>query len=406
MIARFFTCKDYPGLHRGTGWLVCAFLSAGMSLSAARLSFAADSSETTDAVSALSANDLYGLVVVGLGGTNEYREMFEEAASLTMDALNPAAPDSSGQSAGGLELLLEPDATRETILAAVADQVERANQHAQNLAESGVSSSPRFMLLFFGHGNYDGDSYRFNISGPDITAEDISQALEPLEKSRQFLLFATSASGAVLDVLATQGGQETANSSSTTEAEETKTLTESEQEGNQRVVVTATKSGGEANVVQFPRYWAEAMNGAMADKDHNELLTVVEAFNAANEGVTRHFDNRQLLATEHPRMHVAGLQPMVLARLGSLRGQENNPQVNGLLREREVLEQEFNQVRARRATLAQSEYLDELEVVMLKIARLQLRIDDATGWQADVPATGLPSDVPGDTPSDAPKEGG
>ena len=74
---------------------------------------------------------------------------------------------------------------------------------------------------------------------------------------------------------------------------------------------------------------------------------------------------------------------MVLARLGSLRGQENNIEVNRLLDQRQQLEVEFNRVRATRDSRLQSEYLDELEQVLLNIANLQLRIDKATGWQPD-----------------------
>lgn len=339
---------------------------------------------------AVADSRTYGLVVVGLGGNNDYREMFEEAASVTIDAINPptaattpvtsndssslSSGNSSGNSqegteasgggnqSGGLKLLLENEANREAILAEIAAQVELANQQPE---------TSRFMLILFGHGNFDGEHYRFNTKGPDITASEIREALRPLQSPRQFLLFGTSASGAVLDVFE-QNTEEEQNES-----------TEASDNDLQRVVVTATKSGAEANAVQFPRYWSEVLAGQLADTDHNELLTVMEAYKAVSEGVARHYDNRQLLATEHSRVIVDSEDSMVLARLGSLRGQENNVEVNRLLDERQQLEVEFNRVRATRDTRLQSEYLDELEQVLLNIAKLQLRIDRATGWQPD-----------------------
>jgi len=139
--------------------------------------------------------------------------------------------------------------------------------------------------------------------------------------------------------------------------------------------------------VKFPLFWGETLSSRLADLDHDELLTVDEVFRGAIQGTERHYDTRKLLATEHARLVMPEEQPLVLARLGSLRGQENNPEVDRLLAERSSLEKEFNAVKAKRSLLAQSDYLDELETVLVRIARLQLRIDQATGWQPDSDST-------------------
>ena len=153
---------------------------------------------------ASGASRVFGLVVVGLGGNSEYGEMFEEAAASTMQAVNPpqasaAEADSApalvtGNRGTGIELLLENESSREEILQRLASQVEEANQHASEHGEAAA----RFMLMFFGHGSFDGEHYRFNIRGPDITGQDVVMALQPLQSAQQFLMFATSASGAVL----------------------------------------------------------------------------------------------------------------------------------------------------------------------------------------------------------------
>ena len=312
------------------------------------------------------ASKIFGLVVVGLGGNSDYSEMFEEAASSTLQAVNPPpeATDAgdtqtAANAVSGLDLLLEHETSREEILNRLSAQIELANQHR----ELNSDASTRFMLMFFGHGSYDGEHYRFNNRGPDITGEDIVAALQPLQSGQQFVMFATSASGAVLEAFDAK--------------------TDTQNSNLQRVVITATKSGAEANAVQFPRFWSDVLTGQLADTDHNELLTVLEAYEAATDGVVRYYDNASLLATEHSRVSSNDAANMVLARLGSLRGQENNAVVNDLLGQRQQLELEFNKVRSKRDTLAQSDYLDELESVLLQIARLQLQIDEATGWQPE-----------------------
>jgi len=54
-----------------------------------------------------------------------------------------------------------------------------------------------------------------------------------------------------------------------------------------------------------------------------------------------------------------------------------------LLKERDTLESEFLDIRATRGQKPQTQYLDELEVVLLKIAQLQREIDSETGWGDD-----------------------
>ena len=298
---------------------------------------------------------LSAVVAVGLGGTSEYRRMFEEAATEMTDQLLGASDNSRVVTAAPDELdpvalLLEDKTDRETLLRHIDDRV------AFIVDEQKSGRTHQFVLAMFGHGSYDGEDYKFNISGPDVTARELAERLQPLDGMPQLLLLATSASGAALEWLA----------------------------NDDRIVLTATKSGAESNVVLFPKFWQETLLGADADTDHDEQLSVEEAFDYTSQAIAEHYENAQQLATEHPQIIVGeNAQLSVLTRLGSLAGTEDNPVVNTLLAERDTLESEFREIRATRGQKPQTQYLNELEVVLLKIAKLQRQIDTETGWSFD-----------------------
>ena len=200
-----------------------------------------------------------GVIAVGLGGTDEYREMYEQAASLTQNAIDTteaedqAVPEQEqqGSSLGsladedsvrvsrlsngsGVSLMLETSTDKESLLS-------RIDQHIDYLlAEKQAGRNHRFMLALFGHGSFDGEDYKFNIKGPDITAKQLAEKLERLEGIQQILMIATSASGAALPIL----------------------------EAPERVVITATKSGAESNAVQFPKFWTAALEDDLLSLIH------------------------------------------------------------------------------------------------------------------------------------------
>ena len=166
------------------------------------------------------------------------------------------------------------------------------------------------------------------------------------------IVLADSASGAALDTLAQLG----------------------------RVLVTATKSGGEINAVRFPGFLAQAMQSDVADYDRNEILTVAEAYRFAEARTREYYEQQKLLASEHSRMRGEQADNIAVALLGSLKDANDDPVVASLLDERLTLEQRFKALRARKTQMPVDEYYDELETLLLSIARLQQSIDETTGW--------------------------
>lgn len=278
--------------------------------------------------------ETHAVIVSGLGGEPAWSDAFTEAAGAYADALQTI---DEGE---GNIIRLDESVVREDILAAIAARA------------AAVQPSDTFVLILVGHGTADSSTWRFNISGPDITTEDLVASLNEVAAARQLVVLASSASGAALEALSQPG----------------------------RVVVTATKSGGEVNVVRFPEYLAEAMASDAADYDRNEILTVAEAFRFATARTADYYDQQNLLASEHARLTGDQATDIALALLGSLREAKDDPQVAALLRERLTLEDAFKALKARKSQMPVADYYRELEVLLIDIARMQQSIDAVTGW--------------------------
>ncbi len=278
----------------------------------------------------------HALIVSGLGGESAYEESFKATGEAMAQALQTLDTEDD------LVVHLHDLPTREDILAAIESAAEKL----------AGSESATFTLILVGHGTADSDTWRFNISGPDLTTEDLVAALNAVSSQQQLVLLAASASGATLATL----------------------------EQPQRVVVTATKSGGEANAVRFPEFLADAVTSNKADYDRNEILTVAEAFRFADARTSEYYEQQKLLASEHPRLRGDGAASMPLALLGSLKAAKDDPVVAVLLDDRLTLEQQFKQLKMAKDDMSPASYYEELETLLIAIAQLQQSIDTETGW--------------------------
>ena len=286
----------------------------------------------------------YGVVVSGLGGTAEYGDAFSTSSQHFADGLSTLDNDPS------LIIVLDESATREAVLDAIQTQTDRMQADLDS-AESSDSEAV-FVLIMTGHGNADAQGWRFNVSGPDVTSDDLIAALNLVPAARQLVILAASASGAALEPLSQLG----------------------------RVLVTATKSGGEVNLVRFHEYLAEALQSDVADYDRNEILTIAEAYRFADARTREYYEQQKLLASEHSRLRGEQADEIAVSLLGSLQDAKDDPVVAALLEERLALEQSFKTLRLRKPDMEVGDYYDELETLLLSIARLQQSIDEATGW--------------------------
>lgn len=269
------------------------------------------------------------LVVAGLGGEPDYEATFVELASTSAEQAR----------SGGVN-----------VVELTGDQVSKAA--LEDAIESIGTSAGRddtVVAVFFGHGTFDGEHYRFNVPGPDPTADDLAAWLARLRVAREIVVVATSASGALIEEL----------------------------QRDDRTLITATKSGQERVATVFGSYWVDALTDPGADLDKDERISAQEAFEYAQDGVERHYESRDRIATEHPRL--IGRTPLVsLARLQpGVEPARFDSRYAGLVENLDDLQRQIDTLRSRKDSLPVDEYYDQLQTLLLELAVVERQIDEA-----------------------------
>lgn len=302
------------------------------------------------ALSSLQASN-YFVTIAGLGGTPEYETQFKQWASALDKAFKTNGSDCR------VETITGNAATRQNI------------RELLGRMASEVSSGDAFALMLIGHGTYDGTEYKFNIPGPDITAEELSSFLDRIPAQRQLVVNMTSASGASLPVLAKKN----------------------------RVVITATKSGTEKNATIFARYWVDALQNAAADTDKNGTVSALEAYRYAQSKTAAYFQQEKLLATEHAMIDDTGAkngvreagpgvsggapgQGLLAAAFPVIRppgetALRADPAKQKLLTKKEQLEAAIDRLKYEKAAMPADEYKKQLTGLLVQLAKTQQEID-------------------------------
>lgn len=277
----------------------------------------------------------YTLIVSGLGGEPQYEERFRENA------------EEIATSAQGMA-----EAPEHVVTLTGANATRTAIRRELKALATRVRQDDMVTLVLIGHGTYDGEEYRFNVPGRDITGSELRELLGALRAREQLIVNTTSASGATIDQWASPG----------------------------RVLITATKSGGERTATRFAQYWAEALKNPAADTNKDEIITASEAYEYASRQVAAAFKADVALATEHARIEgLDAANNLAVALLGASAVLSSDPEVRAMLAERASLEAQIEELKARRGALAEETYYDELEAVLVKFARLQREIDTREG---------------------------
>lgn len=271
----------------------------------------------------------YSLIVSGLGGEAAYEQRFREQAQQLRTSAHRMNGDEST-----CVVLSGGEATKDALHRELRALTKKA------------SGEDQLILTLIGHGSFDGTQYRFNLPGPDLTDTDLAQWLEPV-KGQVLIVNATSASGAALE----------------------------RWKKSDRIVISATKSGGERTATRFGQFWAQALSESAADTNKDDVITVAEAFDYTSRKVADSFKSDALLATEHARLEGAGAQRFQVARLGAAARVSTDPQLNDMYAQRVRIERELDAVKQRKASLAVDAYYDELEGVLIRLATLQRDID-------------------------------
>ncbi|MDH3545617.1 MAG: hypothetical protein OEN22_00855 [Gammaproteobacteria bacterium] len=275
--------------------------------------------------------ELHVVVVEGLSGESRYAEEFD----VQITAIETAAK--SLTSPERIRIFRAADASREVVLA-----------HFNELAAT-LSASDRVVVYLIGHGSYDEYDYKFNISGPDLTGQDIAQVLDALPNSNQLLVDTSSSSGALADLV----------------------------KNEDRVVILATRSGAERHATHFGVHFATALSDPEADTDKNQLVSAQEAFSYAERRVSDYFERNGQLSTEHAKIEGPQADRFPLARLSPARPAGiGDPELGELLERRNALNASIDELRLARDRMPVEEYRSALLEQMLELARLEKAIEE------------------------------
>lgn len=280
------------------------------------------------------------VTISGLGGEPDYEQRFKMWAEDIETSLKKSGGDAN------VITMIAP--TREQIRSKLGEVARQAKP------DDGV------VLMLIGHGTYDGVEYKFNIPGPDITAEELASLLDKIPASRQLVVNMTSSSGGSINLL----------------------------QKKNRILITATKAGTEKNATVFARYWAEALRDPAADSDKNESVSALEAFRFAERKTTDFFDSQKRLATEHAVLEDTGkgegernpsaengegrlASSFAMIRLGANAAAARDPAKRELMAKKEELEQAIDKLKYDKAALPEPEYKKQLAALLVELAKTQ-----------------------------------
>lgn len=290
-----------------------------------------------------AARERYLVVIVGIPGTDAHRERFES----WRDALVTAA-------SGPLELAPErilvagPGASAEDVRRLIGRVV------AETTSEDVVA------VVLIGHGTADGVEAKFNLAGPDLTADQWRDLVAGLPATLVFVN-TTSSSWPFVPALA----------------------------GPRRVVISATDTVLQRFDTVFPQFFSAAFGDAAADLDKDARISIGEAFAYAATRARRWYEQRGQLPTERAVLDDTGdgrgkeagelgedgaLAARVFLDRGTGAERTGDAALSALIERRDRLETDIDQLKRKKGFMPPADYDRELERLLVELARLSRQI--------------------------------
>ncbi|MEW6304888.1 MAG: hypothetical protein AB1705_15540 [Verrucomicrobiota bacterium] len=306
-----------------------------------------------------SATNTTVIVVVGAAGEEEFGRQFIEWSNDWRKAAKEA----------GAECRI--------IGVEKSDKEDRDSLKAL-LDNESKDASAELWIVLLGHGTFDGKAAKFNLRGPDVSAEEMAGWLKPFQRPIA-VINASSSSAPFINALS----------------------------GHGRVVITATRSGHEQNFARFGQYFSKAIGDREADLDKDGQTSLLEAYLTAAYRVTDFYKADGRLATEHallddngdglgtPADWFRGVRAVKRAKEGAqldgfrahqfhlVRSEQERRMPAEMRKRRDELELAVAQLRDRKSTLPEQEYYTRLEKLLLELAKLYQEVEK----QAKAPST-------------------
>jgi hypothetical protein len=298
---------------------------------------------------AANAAERYALIVIGAAGDAKYRETYTK----WHDALVSALRDRFKIPPAQIATLRDQGPA--------GDIATAANLRASFSAlRDRLKADDVLLVVLIGHGSADGDAAKFNIVGPDLDTVQWNALLKGLP-GRVAVVNTTGASFPFLAGLSARG----------------------------RVIITATDKSAQRFDTVFPEYFVQALSADDSDLDKNGRISLWEAFDRATVGVKQHYEQRGQLATERAVLDDdgdgSGKEAGAPGADGALArafyldpdvpdAATGNPELTELYRRRAALEAEIEALKGRKPSMAEAEYLAELERLAVELAKVSREI--------------------------------
>lgn len=270
------------------------------------------------------------LIFTGLPGEDSYQAAFAEQAEGLGEALRGTGAE--------VELYSADEASFQAVRRAL-------------VAATSLARDDRLIVIYVGHGSYDGRQFKLNLRGPDVSAAQLGDWLEPIDAA-QLVILTSAASGAALRVL----------------------------EAERRTLMTATRSGDQNNATVFGHYLTLALEDPSGDIDKDRALSLTEVFELAQRSVIDHYENRRLMATEHPQL-VNVLPGFTMSHLGTA---ALDPATAGLRARRADVESAIAALKERKSDLSSERYFQQLQQLLLELAVIEQEIEQQIGIDPSV----------------------
>ncbi len=196
------------------------------------------------------------IVVVGAEGEAQFGQAFQDWAAKWKEIAGKA----------------EADLTTIGVIGETTSN-DNLSDHAklqQTISQLSQSEASSLWLVMIGHGTFLKDDAKFNLRGMDVSAKELDQWLKPVVKPL-VIVNGASASGPFINQLSAKN----------------------------RIVLTATKSGTEDNYARFSGYFAQAMTSLDADLDHDDEVSLLEAFLLASSKTQSFYTDEGRISTEN-----------------------------------------------------------------------------------------------------------
>jgi hypothetical protein len=227
-----------------------------------------------------------------------------------------------------------------------------------------VKQGDQITIFLIGHGAGADEESKFNIVGPDITGTQFAEMLDPFSEQDIVIVNTTSASYGFSASLSSAG----------------------------RVVISSTSSPSEKFDPIFSKYFIEALDQRNGDRDKNNRVSMLEAFNYAKVSVDQWYEEQGRLASEHAGLDDNGdalfsLNPTItdvdgrlaeIAYIDTLEddGENLSDQALSLKAMMQEVERSVFILRGRKADFLEADYWRQLETLLVELAKTTGQFND------------------------------